>query len=100
MSRVFFRHIEVVGLENIPADGAVVLAGLGAVPVSRRSDHGGGKVAGLAGDPTVEAALRAANEAAFTAMFDVLGKGGAIGIFPEGLSHDESSLAKLKTGAA
>lgn len=125
VSRVFFRHIEVVGLENIPADGAVVFAGnhpnslidpiliittcgkkvhfaakdtlfknrlmravlggLGAVPVSRRSDHGGGKVD---------------NDAAFDAMFRVLGAGGAIGIFPEGLSHDESSLAKLKTGAA
>jgi glycerol-3-phosphate O-acyltransferase/dihydroxyacetone phosphate acyltransferase len=33
-------------------------------------------------------------------MFRVLGDGGAIGIFPEGLSHDESQLAKLKTGAA
>ena len=33
-------------------------------------------------------------------MFDVLGDGGAIGIFPEGLSHDEAHLARLKTGAA
>ena len=33
-------------------------------------------------------------------MFEVLGGGGAIGIFPEGLSHDESQLARLKTGAA
>ena len=33
-------------------------------------------------------------------MFAVLGEGGAIGIFPEGLSHDESQLARLKTGAA
>jgi 1-acyl-sn-glycerol-3-phosphate acyltransferase len=125
VTRVFFRRIEVVGLENIPSDGAVVFAGnhpnslidplliittcgkkvhfaakdtlfksrllrqflrgLGAVPVSRRDDHGGGKVD---------------NEAAFTAMFEVLGRRGAIGIFPEGLSHDESRLAKLKTGAA
>src|SRR5262249_3682640 len=29
-----------------------------------------------------------------------LGRGDAIGIFPEGLSHDESQLARLKTGAA
>ena len=40
------------------------------------------------------------NESAFAAMFAVLEAGGAIGIFPEGLSHDESHLAKLKTGAA
>jgi glycerol-3-phosphate O-acyltransferase/dihydroxyacetone phosphate acyltransferase len=40
------------------------------------------------------------NDAAFSAMFTVLREGGAIGIFPEGLSHDESQLARLKTGAA
>ena len=39
-------------------------------------------------------------DAVVTAMFEVLGAGGAIGIFPEGLSHDESQLARLKTGAA
>jgi glycerol-3-phosphate O-acyltransferase/dihydroxyacetone phosphate acyltransferase len=33
-------------------------------------------------------------------MFGVLGDGGAIGIFPEGLSHDEAHLSRLKTGAA
>jgi glycerol-3-phosphate O-acyltransferase / dihydroxyacetone phosphate acyltransferase len=128
MSKVFFRHIEVVGLENIPSDGAVIFAGnhpnslidpvliittcgkkvhfaakdtlfkswlmrrflrgLGAVPVARKDDHGGGTGG------------KVDNEAAFTAMFEVLGKGGAIGIFPEGLSHDESQLARLKTGAA
>ena len=33
-------------------------------------------------------------------MFGVLDEGGAIGIFPEGLSHDASHLARLKTGAA
>jgi glycerol-3-phosphate O-acyltransferase/dihydroxyacetone phosphate acyltransferase len=125
VSRVFFRRIEVVGLEHIPTDGAVIFAGnhpnslidpiliittcgkkvhfaakdtlfksrllravlhgLGAVPVARRDDHGGSKVD---------------NDAAFTAMYEVLGGGGAIGIFPEGLSHDESQLARLKTGAA
>jgi 1-acyl-sn-glycerol-3-phosphate acyltransferase len=125
VSRVFFRHIEVVGRENIPATGAVlfvgnhpnslidpvliittcgrkvhfaakdtlfksrilrqVLRGLGAVPIARRADHAGGKLD---------------NEAAFAAMYDVLGGGGVIGIFPEGISHDESQLATLKTGAA
>ena len=123
-TRVFFRQIEVVGLEHVPADGPVIFAGnhpnslidpvliittcgrkihfaakdslfkgrimrallggLGAVPILRREDHAG----------VVD------NQAAFAAMFDVLGRGGAIGIFPEGLSHDESQLARLKTGAA
>jgi len=124
VSRVFFRQIEVVGLENVPATGPVIFAGnhpnslidpiliitsagrkvcfaakdtlfkgrlmravlgtLGAVPIKRRDDHGG------ATD----------NDAAFAAMFGVLQDGGAIGIFPEGLSHDEAHLARLKTGAA
>jgi glycerol-3-phosphate O-acyltransferase/dihydroxyacetone phosphate acyltransferase len=124
-TRVFFRQIEIVGLEHVPADRAVIFAGnhpnslidpvliittcgrkvhfaakdtlfktrvmrailggLGAVPIMRRDDHAGGG---------------ADNQAAFAAMFDVLGRGDAIGIFPEGLSHDESQLARLKTGAA
>ena len=124
-TRVFFRQIEVVGLEHVPVDRAVIFAGnhpnslidpvliittcgrkvhfaakdtlfktrvmrailggLGAVPIMRRDDHANGG---------------ADNQAAFTAMFDVLGRGDAIGIFPEGLSHDESQLARLKTGAA
>ncbi|MCG6925355.1 MAG: lysophospholipid acyltransferase family protein [Acidobacteria bacterium] len=123
--RVFFRRIEVVGLEHVPRTGAVVFFGnhpnslldpaliccfcervvrfvakdvlfrspllrpvlraMGAVPVQRRADHG-------------EAPL--ANELAFERLFAVLGASGAIGIFPEGLSHDASQLARFKTGAA
>jgi 1-acyl-sn-glycerol-3-phosphate acyltransferase len=124
VTRVFFRQIEVAGVENIPASGPVIFAGnhpnslidpiliittcgrkvhfaakdtlfegrlmravlgaLGAVPIKRRDDHGSG----------------ADNDAAFAAMFGVLQQGGAIGIFPEGLSHDEAHLGRLKTGAA
>jgi 1-acyl-sn-glycerol-3-phosphate acyltransferase len=123
VTRVFFRQIEVAGLEHVPRTGPVlfagnhpnslidpiliittcgrkvhfaakdtlfkgrlmraVLRGLGAVPIKRRDDHG-----------AVD------NDAAFSAMFAVLREGSAIGIFPEGLSHDESQLARLKTGAA
>ncbi|MEZ4365192.1 MAG: lysophospholipid acyltransferase family protein [Kofleriaceae bacterium] len=126
VTRVFFRQIEVEGLEHVPADGPVifvgnhpnslldpiliitscgrkvhfaakdtlfknalmraVLGGLGAVPIARRVDHGG--------------AGAVDNDAAFTAMFGVLGDRGALGIFPEGISHDESQLQRLKTGAA
>ncbi len=133
-TRVFFRQIEVVGLEHVPADGPVIFAGnhpnslidpvliittcgrkihfaakdslfkgrimrallggLGAVPIMRRDDHPGSRSAGHDHAGGVD------NQAAFAAMFDVLGRGDAIGIFPEGLSHDESQLARLKTGAA
>lgn len=138
MTRVFFRQVEVAGLENIPAHGPVlfagnhpnslidpvliittcgrkvhfaakdtlfkgrimraVLRGLGAVPLARKVEADGGAPAtGAERDPAELARL---NDAAFGAMHEVLAAGGAIGIFPEGISHDASQLAKLKTGAA
>ncbi|MEO8842228.1 MAG: lysophospholipid acyltransferase family protein [Kofleriaceae bacterium] len=133
ITRVFFRQIEVVGLEHVPATGPVLFAGnhpnslidpiliittcgrkvqfaakeqlfsgwlmrkllrgLGAVPIKRRDDHDGAPKQASTGAPVD-------NDAAFDAMFGVLGDGGAIGIFPEGLSHDEAHLSRLKTGAA
>ncbi|MBM4345731.1 MAG: 1-acyl-sn-glycerol-3-phosphate acyltransferase [Deltaproteobacteria bacterium] len=122
---VFFRQVEVIGRENVPDEGAraallcgnhpnslidplliivtsprpvrlaakdvlfktlpmrALLRGVGAVPVQRKSDHG-----------------NVDNSAMFDAMSQVLAGGGAMGIFPEGLSHDEAQLQKLKTGAA
>ena len=123
--RVFFRRIEVVGLEHVPRDGPVIFCGnhpnslldpvlitvfcgrivhfaakdvlfksrplrpvlraMGAVPVQRRKDHADGQLD---------------NQSAFDALFDVLATGRAMGIFPEGISHNESQLQGLKTGAA
>jgi 1-acyl-sn-glycerol-3-phosphate acyltransferase len=40
------------------------------------------------------------NERTFEACYQVLAAGGAIGIFPEGVSHVNPELKKLKTGAA
>jgi len=137
VTRVFFRQIEVAGLEHVPTDGPVLFAGnhpnslidplliittcgrkvhfaakdalfkgrimrallkgLGAVPIKRRDDRDGTREPAKALEP---GAAPVDNDAAFEAMFAVLGDGGAIGIFPEGLSHDESQLARLKTGAA
>jgi glycerol-3-phosphate O-acyltransferase/dihydroxyacetone phosphate acyltransferase len=57
----------------------------GAIPVYRRTD-----------DPT----QMARNEDAFRAVFEALRSGSAVGIFPEGISHSEPSMAPLKTGAA
>jgi 1-acyl-sn-glycerol-3-phosphate acyltransferase len=141
VTRVFFRQVEVVGLENVP-DGPVlfagnhpnslidpiliittcgrkvhfaakdtlfkgrimraVLNGLGAVPVARKVEADGKGTVALVGEPPVRDSkdMGRVNDAAFDQMFGVLERGDAIGIFPEGLSHDESQLAKLKTGAA
>jgi 1-acyl-sn-glycerol-3-phosphate acyltransferase len=123
---VFFRRIEVVGLEHVPASprpvifcgnhpnslldpmlvtvfcGRMVhfaakdtlfksrilrwlLGVMGAVPIQRRSDHAEGALA---------------NEETFERLYEVLFAGGTMGIFPEGLSHESSRLARLKTGAA
>ena len=125
VARTFYKRIEVVGLENVPASGAVILAGnhpnalidgllvmshagrtpvhllgnaklwriplfarlldaLGAVPVMRREEHG----------PDAD------NRHAFDRVDDVLAGGGCIAIFPEGVSHSDSQLSTLKTGAA
>jgi 1-acyl-sn-glycerol-3-phosphate acyltransferase len=125
--RIFYRQIEVVGLEHVPAEGEgpvlfagnhpnslldpiliitscgrivhfaakdvlfrsrllrPILTGLGAVPIARRSDHPEGPLD---------------NQQAFDRLFEVLARGRAMGIFPEGLSHDAAQLARLKTGAA
>ncbi|WP_428102112.1 1-acyl-sn-glycerol-3-phosphate acyltransferase [Candidatus Rariloculus sp.] len=125
VARTFYKQIDVVGLENVPARGAVILAGnhpnalidglllisqagrtpvhflgnaklwkipvlarlldtLGAVPVLRREEHG----------PDAD------NRGAFERVDDVLACGGCVAIFPEGISHADSRLTTLKTGAA
>ncbi len=126
VAEVFFRQVEVVGQEHVPGEGEgpvvfagnhpnslidpvliiafsgrvvhfaakdvlfksallrTMLSGLGAVPVARKADHGDG----------------ASNDQAFAALHDVLRAGRAMGIFPEGCSHDEAHLVRLKTGAA
>ncbi|HEX2094388.1 MAG TPA: lysophospholipid acyltransferase family protein [Longimicrobiaceae bacterium] len=62
-----------------------MVRGAGAIPVYRASD-----------DP----AEMGANEDSFRAAHGALAEGAAVGIFPEGLSHSEPSLAPLRTGAA
>ena len=125
VANTFFRRIDVVGISNVPADGAVIFAGnhpnalmdgflliakcgrwplhfmanaklwdyglllpllnaVGAVPVYRREEHDG----------------EVDNSDAFQKLYDVIESGNCMGIFPEGVSHVESQLIKLKTGAA
>jgi len=120
-----YERIDVVGEENIPSDGPVIFAGnhpnalmdgwlliarcgrwpvhfmanaklwkyrllgrmlnaTGAVPVYRREEH----------DGDVD------NSDAFDKLYEVIEAGECMGIFPEGVSHTESQLSKLKTGTA
>jgi len=125
IANTFFRRIDVVGLENVPEQGAVIFAGnhpnalmdgflliakcgrwplhfmanaklweykllapvldsIGAVPVYRREEHDG----------------EIDNQKAFERLYEVIESGDCMGIFPEGISHAESQLVKLKTGTA
>jgi len=69
------------------------LSALGMVPLRRASDERARRQAGGAPDPK-------RNEDAFRAVIAALGQGRAVLIFPEGKSHDEPSIAPLKTGTA
>ncbi|HKN65539.1 MAG TPA: lysophospholipid acyltransferase family protein [Gemmatimonadaceae bacterium] len=71
---------------------ATLLNWVGVVPLVRKSDIEKGTVQGSR-DPQ-------RNARAFGALRAVLRRGGAVVIFPEGISHDHPSLAPLKTGAA
>ena len=127
VTRNFFRTIEVVGRDHVPASGPVIFVGnhpnslvdpvvisttcgrrvsfaardglfaapglrlvlwaLGSVPIKRRQDQKEGTAA-------------VDNADAFAALHAVLRRGGAFGIFPEGVSYTEAELQPLKTGAA
>lgn len=62
-----------------------VLKGLGGLPVYRRED-----------DP----ALMHLNDRTFDAAIEALQAGEAVQIYPEGRSHSEPAMARLRTGAA
>jgi len=123
--RAFFRQVELIGLERVPlgqpllvvaahvnsvADPLLLLAFLGvrprmlakhtlfrhpvmapllwlirALPVYRRQDA---------------PAQMARNFKSFGACVRVLADGGAVALFPEGVSHDDPHPRPLKTGAA
>ena len=125
ITSTFFRRIDVVAADKVPIEGPVIFAGnhpnalmdgwlltakcgrsplhfmvnaklwefpilgrlltkSGAVPVYRREEHGDS----------------ADNTSAFEKTYEVLENGNCMGIFPEGISHAESQLTKLKTGTA
>jgi len=125
VTRVFFRTVEVGGLEHVPEEGPVIFVGnhpnslLDPVLITTSC---GRRVSFAAKDTLFESKallplLKAMgaipikrrqdhqggaldNTEAFRALFAVLKRGGVFGIFPEGISHARSELAPLKTGAA
>ena len=122
---LFFRQIEIVGAKNMPKNGGVIFVSnhpnalidpmllfvslprniaflakstifkipiigflartVGALPLYRQQDTG---------------ADVSKNQETFTLTRELLKRGGAIAIFPEGVSHSETQLQPLKTGAA
>ena len=123
--RGLFRQVEVVGLERIPRDRPVVLvanhfngfvdvavmvASLGRLPrfVAKST---------IGANPFVRWLLRlfrvvlvrrpedmvegaTDNTAMFTETTAALAKGDMVALFPEGTTHDRTSLARIRTGAA
>jgi glycerol-3-phosphate O-acyltransferase / dihydroxyacetone phosphate acyltransferase len=123
---VFYRRLDVAGLEHVPARGA---------PLIVAANHQNGLIdpmlllaalprrlrplakAGLFRHPIIAPFLRlaralpvhrrqdagsdmAGNALTFHAVSEALGRGGAILIFPEGVSQPEPALMTLRTGAA
>jgi 1-acyl-sn-glycerol-3-phosphate acyltransferase len=122
--RAFFRRIDVAGTEHLPPEGPVVLVGnhinglvdgLVLMAVLDRYPRFLGKATlfrllplvpflHLAGVVRVYRAADGAdttrNEDAFRTSRALLARGGMVALFPEGISHDESRVQPLRTGAA
>src|SRR5712691_9742122 len=123
--RVYFRRIEVVGLDNVPRDAPVIFVlnhpnalvdpvFLLCLAPRRVSFVAKAKLFRM---PIISYFVRALdslpvyrrqdegedvsrNRETFAAARKLLAKGGTIGICPEGVSHDEPGLRPIKTGAA
>ena len=124
LTRVFFRHVDIEGLDNLPRHGpAVVVANhtnglvdaLLLMTTLGRFPRFLGKATlfkiaplrpflRLAGAVPiyrpVDGAGTERNEDSFRTCRDLLARGTVIALFPEGVSHNEPALQPLRTGAA
>lgn len=124
VARIFFRRIEILGLERFPRQGPLLVVAnhgnnlidpmllLGFLPVPLRFlakstlwDQSGLRfLMQLAGAIPVyrrrDSADLSQNLETFSRCRETLACGGAIALFPEGLSHDGPALQPLKTGVA
>ncbi len=123
--RVFFRRIEVSGVERVPAHGPVIFAlnhPSGLIDPAFLLCLAPRRVSFLAKAPLFRMPIigffcrafeaipvyrrqdagsdPSQNRETFETARAVLARGGAIGIFPEGTSHSDPQLRALKTGAA
>lgn len=78
------------GLFRYPLLGPL-LREVGTVPIYRAVDAGG---------DSSEASRRAANRKSLEALAERVAEGSLSALFPEGVSHDESNLQALRSGAA
>jgi 1-acyl-sn-glycerol-3-phosphate acyltransferase len=122
--RVFFRSIELEDGDRLPRSGPVVLVanhtnglvdGLLLMATLGRYPRFLGKSTLFEIPPlwpflklagvipvyrTVDAVTGDHNVSAFATSHTLLGRGGVVAVFPEGISHDEPTLQPLRTGAA
>lgn len=123
--RLFFRRIEVAGVEKVPKTGAIIFVlnhpnglvdpGIVFVSLSRRVSFlakstlfdipvGGYLLRLIEALPVYRridsGADRAKNQFTFENCEELLARGRCIAIFPEGISHNETKLQPIKTGAA
>ena len=126
--KIFFRRIEIIGRDNVPVDGPIILAinhPNGLIDPLCVLAHAPRKLSFLAKEPLFrmplikylvkafdclpvyrkqdgnqDGANQQQNLSTLQAAGDLLTRGGAIALFPEGISHDLPQLQSLKTGAA
>ncbi len=122
--RIFFRRVELAGIERVPTEGPVIfvlnhpnglidpvfLLCLAPRPVSYIAKSTlfsmpvvGWLVRAFDSLPVQRKQDRSTgtdNSETFSRARELLSGGGSLGIFPEGISHNEPQLQRLKTGAA